>query len=79
LDRDISKKAKRNQHLSPIAKNHAVPNAVPGDRAFELALSEYVEISDQMRPFENGVEEQAQAATSGYECSLDDPKEAAMK
>jgi hypothetical protein len=24
-----SQKAKRNQHLSPIAKNHAVPNAVP--------------------------------------------------
>jgi hypothetical protein len=24
-----SQKAKRNQHLSPITKNHAVPNAVP--------------------------------------------------
>jgi hypothetical protein len=24
-----SQKAKHNQHLSPITKNHAVPNAVP--------------------------------------------------
>jgi len=24
-----SQKAKRNQHLNPITKNHAVPNAVP--------------------------------------------------
>jgi hypothetical protein len=32
-----------------------------------------------MRLFENGVDEQAKPASSDYESSLDDPKEAAMK
>ncbi|MEH2561521.1 hypothetical protein V1289_001148 [Bradyrhizobium sp. AZCC 2289] len=38
-----------------------------------------LDLGPALRPFENGVEEQAQAESSGYESSLDDPKEAAMK